>query len=262
MSNNTPVRLTFNPREWNFHTMHSKVGSRSFITDFMGNLVEAYTLGNWNKQWTEIQSPKFRLEKNTPHIFSFWLNGGENDRYQEVCSLDIIFDGEGGGYDNRYLYKLNRNYIQYTMHYKGWYLYEIPFITQDNDTTRMQFSVMDAPCTIMGAREAEYYANLTPDEPRTDLPQRSNLIYPQGYPLDAKWSWKVFGKEAQQPTNQYPSNFDNLRDSLTDSLRDKMDDILEDILNDAMQYAEDTMREGLESSMAETIKDSIRQQSK
>jgi len=64
-----PVRVNFNPREWTFHQMYKSIGGRSFITDFMGNLTEAYSLGNWHKQKTEIQSPQLALEKKyLPHI--------------------------------------------------------------------------------------------------------------------------------------------------------------------------------------------------
>jgi len=250
MQNNiqTPARLEFNPREWFFHKDTKQVGLRSFITDFMGNLVESYTIGDWSWNWSAIVSPYFTLQKNTEYVFSFWLNGGENDRYQEVCNLDILFDAD---HDGKYVYKLNRNFIKYAMHYKGWYLYEIPFTTKDNDTTQLMFSSMAAYCTIIGAREKSYYGNLQPDEPNTDVPQRSNLIFPEGYPKDSSWSWKVFNKSDMSNStsnNATLPNVDNIREEILsridiDSL---IEEIVEDVVEDATAELEDILRDRLD----------------
>ncbi|MDR1687459.1 MAG: hypothetical protein LBS21_02460 [Clostridiales bacterium] len=185
-----PVLLNFNAREWHFNEKCKKIGCRTFITDFTGGMVEAFSIGNWNKDWTEIHSAQLTLKKNTPHVFSFWLNGGENDRYQEVCSFEILFNDD---YENRYIFKLNRNYIKYSMYYHGWYLYEIPFMTGNNEYTQLRFSSMDAPCAIIPAREKSYYGNLQEEEPIPGLPQRHNLVFSEGFPRDSSWSWKVFG---------------------------------------------------------------------
>ena len=231
----TPVRINFNPREWTFHKMHKSIGGRSFITDFMGNLTEAYSLGNWHKQKTEIQSPEFLLDKNTHHTFSFWLNGGENDRFQEVCELDIIFDGD---WDNRYTYKLNRNYIRYEKYYKGWYLYEIPFTTLDNEHTMLQFVSMDAPCAILPAWEKSFYDNLEHEEPNTTVPQRPNLVFPESYPRDANWSWKVFKQNNGLATNQediISDMFDRIALQISDTLHDSMADDVKDIIKNHLE---------------------------
>jgi hypothetical protein len=190
-----PVSLYFNARDWHFNEKCKKIGCRTFITGFTGEMVEAFSIGNWNKDWTEIHSAQLTLNKNTPHVFSFWLNGGENDRHEEVCSFEVMFNDD---YENRYIYKLNRNYIKYSMYYHGCYLYEIPFMTGNNEYTQLRFSSMDAPCVIIPAREKSYYGNLQEEEPILSLPQRHNLVFSEGYPRDSYWSWKVFGASSVQ----------------------------------------------------------------
>ena len=251
------VRIRFNPREWEFHKMHKQVGSRSFITDFMGNMVESYSLGDWSRSLTEIIR-YLKLDKHTDHVFSFWLNGGENDRYQEMCKLEIMFDED---YENRYTYNLNRNFIKYEMHYKGWYLYEIPFNTGDSGLVRLSFACMDAPCTIIPAREKSFYENLQPDEPNTDLPQRSNLVYPKGYPTNASWSWKVFGKESEL-RDAAPPLWDFKNGMLSQiNFNDLFQEAVEDAVEDAVAQLEGRLSEAFsDERITEAIKQGIEKQ--
>ena len=194
-----PIRIDFNPRKWKFNDKNPPIGFRSFITDFCGKLVESWQIGDWSGRKTEIEC-YFNLEPYSDYVFSFWLNGGENENNSEVCRFEVMFDD---GYEDRYSFNLNRDYIKYAMHYKGWYLYEFPFNTGDSKKVRLTFVAYAAPCTVIPARELSYYENLEPDKPRDDLPQRPNLTYPKGYPEDAEWSWKVFGTKAHPP--QFPT---------------------------------------------------------
>jgi len=248
MQNNiqTPIRLEFDPREWFFHKDAKAVGLRSFITDFMGKLVESYTLGDWSWNWTAIVSSHYTLQKNTEYIFSFWLNGGENDRYQEVCNLDILFDND---HEGKYIYKLNRNFIKCSMFYKGWYLYEIPFTTRDNETTQLMISSMAAPCTIIGAREKSYYENLQPDKRTAGVLHRSNLLT-DSYPKDSHLAWEEFSKvNAQDKVNSTMfSNFDgNIHNEILSRIdfRSIVEEIVEDNVEDATAELEDFFRESL-----------------
>ena len=237
-----PVRIDFNARKWKFDKNHKEVGTRTFVTDFMGNLVESYSIGNWAWDWTMIKSPKLALAKNTEHVFAFWLNGGENERAQEVCNLTISFDED---YDSHYTYKLNRNFIEYKMHYKGWYLYEIPFTTLDNEITELYFECMYAHTTIIPAREIEYYGNLQASEPLKDVPQRANIVFPEGYPRDAHWSWKVFGQNTEHKGGSITSSIrdeifnridlDSMIGELIDNASDEINDELSDVLRERLE---------------------------
>ncbi len=102
-------RLYFSAREWSFNKECKKnIGNRSFMQGPDGIIAEAYMIGNWSWDWTEIISRTLILPKNTLHTFTFRLNGGEIDRNDEVCRFEIIFNND---YDNRYSYNLNRNFI-------------------------------------------------------------------------------------------------------------------------------------------------------
>ena len=174
-------RLFFRPREWSFNKTckDSCVGERCFITSFDETLAEVYCIGNWQYDWTEIVTKDLILEKNTEYAFSFWLNGGENDRMDEVCQLHILFDND---WENRLIFKLNRSFIKPVKHYKGWYLYEIHFTTEDNSYTQLRFVAQRAPMAVMYADAPSAYADL-PNEPvPAGKPQRSNLVFENGYP--------------------------------------------------------------------------------
>lgn len=178
--------LYFNAREWRFNKdCKDNTGTRSFMTGPDGALTEAFTIGNWTWNWTEICSKQLTLAKNTPHMFTFWLNGGENDRNNEVCRFEVIFNND---YENRYTYNLNRSFIQPVKRLNGWELYEIPFITGDNEYTELRFVAQYAFMTVMAAKDKFEYAEFpdTVDEFADERPQRHNIVFQDGWPAD-KW---------------------------------------------------------------------------
>jgi len=127
--------FTFEPRAWHVepakNNWRNKV-ERTFITDMSGSLTEAFCIGDWQKNWSSVESPKFTLDENETYVFTFWLNGGENVRLEELCQFRIYL---GDDTDNPFIFRLNRNYIKPTKHHKGWYRYEIPFNTSAGITT-------------------------------------------------------------------------------------------------------------------------------
>ncbi len=129
------LKLYFEPRTWSFNKdCEHNVGGRSFMMGPDGVLAESYMLGDWGYNWTEIVSKTLLLPKNTDCSFTFWLNGGENDRNDEVCRFEVVFNND---YEQRLTYNLNRNYIPPVKKLNGWELYEIPFRTQDNEYTQL-----------------------------------------------------------------------------------------------------------------------------
>lgn len=183
-------RLFFNARDWTFNKdCANNVGNRSFMQGPDGTIAEAFMIGDWRYNWTEIVSKTLILPKNTLHTFTFWLNGGENDVNDEVCRFEVIFNND---WDNRYTYNLNRNFIRPLKKYNGWELYEIPFVTADNEYTQLRFVAQRAYMTVMQAKEASAYAGLpdTPDEFEGERPQRHNIVFDDGYPTDKWYSTK------------------------------------------------------------------------
>lgn len=179
---NKTVKLYFDARTWDFNKDCSRnVGERSFMLGPDGELAEAYMIGNWQNDWTEILSEKLLLPKYADCRFLFWLNGGENDRCDEVCRLSIVFDDD---FDQRYTFNLNRNFIRPVKKLNGWELYEIPFRTLDNEYTQLRFVAQKAYMTVMAAKDAAAYEHLedTPDPYESERPQRPNLIFADGFP--------------------------------------------------------------------------------
>lgn len=174
-------RLFFRPREWNFSKdcKDTAVGERCFITSFDETLAEVYCIGDWGDSLSQIVTKDLILEKYTEYAFSFWLNGGENERLDEICQLHVVFDND---YENRLIFKLNRSFIKPVKHYKGWYLYEIHFTTEDNSYTQLRFVAQRAPMAVMFADAPAAYENI-PNEPvPAGRKQRSNLVFENGFP--------------------------------------------------------------------------------
>ncbi len=185
-------RLFFNAREWSFNKDCQKnVGSRSFMQGPDGIISEAFTIGDWGYNWTEIVTKSLILPKHTLHTFTFWLNGGENDNNNnEVCRLEVIFNND---YENRYTYNLNRNYIKPLKKCRGWELYEIPFITGDNEYTQLRFVAQRAYMTVLNAKSVSEYADLPEilDEFEGERPQRHNIVFDDGFPTNTWYSTKA-----------------------------------------------------------------------
>ncbi len=213
-----PKAIYFNAREWRFNPIcNSNVGERAMITDMNGEINEAWCIGDWKRNWTEIQTESLTLEKNTDYVFTFWLNGGENDRHQETCQLQIIFDEDD---DNRYNSKLNRSFIKPVKQYKGWVLFEIPFKTQSNGTTRLKFAVMDAHMAILPAKDKETYKLLPNEKIDPRIPQRHNIVFEDGFPRDSDWSYLVFGSGF---TTKAKMMFDSWNNNGNDTCADDCD---------------------------------------
>lgn len=188
---NQVFKLYFNPRKWSFNKdCKNNVGNRSFITGPDGVLAESYMIGDWSYNWTEIVSETLLLPKNTDCSFTFWLNGGENDRNDEVCRFEVLFNND---FEQRLTYNLNRNYISPVKKLNGWELYEIPFRTEDNEYTQLRFVSQKAYLTILAAKDAAAYAEMpdTTDPFEGERPQRHNIIFSDGFPTNSWYSTKA-----------------------------------------------------------------------
>ncbi len=267
-------RLYFSAREWSFNKeCPNNTGSRSFMQGPDGIINEAYMIGNWSWDWTEIISRVYTLPKNTLHTFTFWLNGGENDRNDEVCRFEIIFNND---VDNRYTYNLNRSYIKPLKKVNGWELYEIPFRTEDNEYTQFKFVGMRAFMTVLSAKDASEYADLpdSPDPYEKERPQRHNIIFSDGWPADRPYSTENLNakhgigraQSQQQAENENqpnaPQSFmpsfdaDEFRSSLRNSLiKSELSPIeIQEILSNAMEELGEAMGE-IGSIMGEVMSD-------
>ena len=182
------VKLYFNAREWKFNRdCSNNVGNRSFMEGPDGELGEAYMIGDWDwNHWTEIVSETLLLPKHTDCSFTFWLNGGENDRNDEVCRFEVVLNNN---FEQRYTYNLNRNYIRPLKKLNGWELYEIPFKTSDNEYTQLRFVAHKAYMTVMAAKDFSAYEQFpdSPDPYEKVRPQRHNLIFEDGFPKNGCW---------------------------------------------------------------------------
>lgn len=258
----TVKTLFFNAREWKPNKEAPKtVAVRSFITSPFGGLTESYMIGDWNWNWSTIETGELILEKNTDFEFVFWINGGENDRNQETCHLKIIFDGDN---ENCSTYRLNRSFIKYERHYKGWYLYRIPFSTGDACYTKLRLEAMAAYATFIRADVPENYADLPDDPAPAGLPQRHNIIFGEdGFPRNSWWSSKVFPElgNSNQGGNQnggFASGVSHGIDigSIMNAISGRIEEVLEEEI-DADEIAEEIADEVMDSIDVDSIKEQI-----
>ena len=261
--------LFFNPREWKpSKDIPKNIVTRSFITSPFGGLTESYMIGDWNWNWSQIESGELMLEKNTDYEFVFWLNGGENDNNNESLLLDIVFDGNN---ENCYTYHLNRSFIKYERHYKGWYLYRIPFNTGDACYTKLRLVAMAAYATFIHADIPESYTDLPDDPAPVGLPQRHNIIFGEdGFPRNSWWSGKVFGTDTNEQNGNQGSNrnssfaseffhgFDI--SSIMNTISERIEEFIEDEF-DADEIADEVMDsidvDSIKEQIIQNIKDSL-----
>lgn len=206
-------KLYFNAREWSFNkACQNNVGSRSFMQGPDGVIDEAFMIGDWGYNWTEIVSRTLILPKNTLNTFTFWLNGGENDNNNEVCRFEVIFNDD---YENRYTYNLNRNFVKPLKKCNGWELYEIAFRTGDNEYTQLRFVAQRAYMTVLNAKDVSEYANLADNADPFEQyrPQRHNIVFADGWPTNTWYSTAKLkaghgenGENSEKPTGCFNQN--------------------------------------------------------
>lgn len=155
-------KIYFNAREWTVCSDQSaSKGERTFVTDFENGLSEAYCIGDKTQNVTEIGTKQLILKKNTKYTFYFWLKTERSMRYDAVCQLQIIYNGDS---ENKRVYMLSNGNIRPCRTVEGWQLYEIPFVTEDNEYTQLKLSAKYAICSIIPGKEAKYYSSLPEDK--------------------------------------------------------------------------------------------------
>ncbi len=155
-------RIFFNAREWSVCSdAAASKSERTFVTDFEENLSEAYCIGDKTQNLSVIGTKQLILSKNTKYVFYFWLKIERNIKYDAICQLQIIYNND---FDNKRVYVLSNSNIRPSKTTGGWQLYEIPFVTEDNEYTQLRFSVKSAICTIIPGKEARSYASLPDDD--------------------------------------------------------------------------------------------------
>ena len=87
-------QIFFCPDQWRMDaTVPTGVAAITEVTGFDGKTTEAWQLGNWQYDWSTIRTD-IVLEPGEAYTFVFWLNGGENDQYDEVCNLEVFGEGQ------------------------------------------------------------------------------------------------------------------------------------------------------------------------
>lgn len=248
--------LTINPREWypDMSDSNTQGGNRSravwdrFIisnplekaVSSAPGMVEILSVGSWN--WdalTRVAAGPFQLAPNTEYQLTFWLNGGENDRSDETCNLEIFYlTDDRTQYSNRFCYRLNRSYIKPLKKYQGWEYYVLPFSTDSTGYIKLRLVADRAPMAIMPAEAKEVYAELEDvlDPFEGKRPQRHNIIFEDGWPTD-KW----YATEALAGKKQAYSNNSNHQQDMKEDMEELIDrvDDLEDTMEEFREHMDD-----------------------
>lgn len=145
----------------------NNVTAKFFVTDSEGKNAIAYSIGNWDWDWTQICCEK-KLEKNTDYVFRFVIVGGYCDTGNETSRFEIVPMPDGKlteeAYENRYTYDLAQSRYKPVISKKTddgmLRLYEIPFSTFDCEDLRFVFIAMHAAATLYAPKELSAYADL------------------------------------------------------------------------------------------------------
>lgn len=165
-------------------------------------MVEVLSLGSFNWGITSYVTNGFQeLSPNTEYHLVFWLNGGENDRSDETCQLQILFTDDNitasnSEFEKGMRFRLNRGYIKPLKKYKGWEYYDITFTTPQTRYTQFQFVADRAPMALMDAGEPDLYKDLqdVPDPYEKRRPQRHNIFFEDGWPKDQWYATERLAK--------------------------------------------------------------------
>lgn len=261
--------ITVNPKEWgkNPSANRETVFDRFMISNpFAGvlesasGMVEVFTLGQW--EWREascVVSGFWELKPEEEYHFVFWLNGGENDRSDETCQLQILFTDSSitaskEEFTEGLCYRLNRGYIKPCKKFKGWELYDISFTTTQAKYVQCQFVAERAPMAVMPAEKPAVYQELPdiPDPYEHRRPQRHNIIFEDGWPVD-QW----YGTKNLEHTGNYQGNGvsygrGNMSGKASNVVIDVPDDIA-DRIAEQLEGLPDEIMDGI----AESIRNSI-----
>lgn len=253
LTNETPAnKIYFDAREWSLDKEYSETnkGERTFITSFDNSLVEAFSFGSWNEQEiSAISTKQLILQKNSDYRFLFWLNGGENQKQTEICQLVITFNNDN---ENKRIYKLNRNYIKPLKSHKGWFLFEIPFSTEDNEFTQLKFIVQGAVATVIPALDKEAYENLANETVSGFHSMRPNIAFEKGYPDDA-----MFPKFTNPFENMnIPTIHDIFNQNKTENGTTEQSPIMEKLKNTADAF--DDMANEIANECSNRIREGLR----
>ena len=193
--------LFFCPERWEpDESVSTNAASPVRVRGSAGKTVDAWQLGDWSEAWTAITSripiEAGWLEPGAEYRFCFWLNGGENDRRDEVCELEIY----GDAWEERLRFKLNREQTKPILEKNGWLLFGIPFTAPEaGEFLTFRFVAAGAVCTIAGIPDMDMAAceALPPDERSFEHPQRHNIVFPHGWPEDDIVVLKARGKKLE-----------------------------------------------------------------
>lgn len=262
--------ITVNPKEWgkNPSTNRETVFDRFVISNpFAGvlesaaGMVEVFSLGQW--EWRDascVVSGFWELEPEKEYHFVFWLNGGENDRSDETCQLQILFtDSSITASKEEFMeglcYRLNRGYIKPCKKYKGWELYDVSFTTTQARYVQCQFVAERAPMAVMPAEQLEVYKELPdiPDPYEDRRPQRHNIVFEDGWPVD-QW----YGTKNLENTENYQGNKpSSVRGKMPGKTPDVVTNVLEGLPDEITSRIADSL-EGLPDEIMDGIMESIR----
>ena len=234
--------ITVNPREWRKNPEAvDTVWDHFFISNPLageipsaGSMVEILSVGTYEWQdKSQITNGCQELQPHTEYHLVFWLNGGENDRSDETCELQILFTNHSvtapiAEFENGMCFRLNRGYIKPLKKYKGWEYYDIPFTTTDARYTQFQFVADRAPMALMPAEKPDVYKSLEEvlDPFEGKRPQRHNIVFEDGWPSNKWYSTEMLAHPEQSagfvPPVPNRVDVDSMRDEIIKSVTESM----------------------------------------
>lgn len=210
-------------------------------------LTEVLSVGSWSWDFTSYVSGNVHaIEPDCEYHFVFWLNGGENDRSDEVCRLQVLFTDNPGivsrsEFSAGVQFCLNRGYIKPLKKYNGWEYYDIPltFVAARDKYVQFQLVAHRAPMALIDAGAPELYADVQDvvDPYENRRPQRHNIFFEDGWPIDKWYSTANLakGSQAKIEKGSFPSFPDFFHNPQINPQKHQTDGVKQKIIDEIME---------------------------
>ena len=253
--------IQFDARAFGFDpSCETNTGYRGFITTENGN-EEIWEIGDWNWNWTQIQSTIKGLEPNTDYVFRFAMTLGHNDDDREESLVHVHYLGgdEKQAWNDRFTYCIGKSRFQPIISKRATgedtmlRVFELPFNTGDHTEFKILIISQHAVARFFRAADNAAYEgmeDLSYAQWRTERTAtleakalKQNQMRNASFPAIPNMQ-HVPGMEGIMAEDSVRAMIES---AIEDSVGDMLEDRIQETINDSIS---EFFSEGMESYMA------------
>ena len=248
--------IQFDARAFGFdNSCETNVGYRGFITTDNGN-EEIWEIGDWNWNWTQIQSTIKGLEPNTDYVFRFAMTLGHNDDDREESLVHVHYLGgdDKQAWNDRFTYCIGKSRFQPIISKRAMgedtmlRVFELPFNTGDHTDFRILIISQHAVARFFKAADNAAYEGM------------EDLSYAQWRTartatLEEKAMKQRLNMRIPAIPNMIPGS--DMEDIVEDTVRDMVESALEEAKSEIDDMLEDRIEEAINDSISKLISERL-----